>query len=52
MIHDQAARPKTVAQEHKPVLVLRMIRIVDQSSVLVQKSGLRFLEWDAALREV
>jgi len=44
MTDDQAARLKAVAQQNKPVFVLGMIRVIQQAGVLVQKSGLRFLE--------
>jgi hypothetical protein len=44
MTDDQTARLQAVAQEHEPIFVLRVIRVVDQPGALILENGLCFLE--------
>ena len=52
MADDQAARLKTISKQHEPFFFLRVIRIIDQAGVLIEKNSLRFLEGDAVLHQV
>ncbi len=45
-------RLKAVAQKHESFLIVRVIRIVDQAGVLVQKHSLGFLKRDAVLGKI
>ena len=52
MTDDQAVRLEAIAEEYEALCFLRVIRITDQASVLVQKNSLCFLERDAMLYQV
>jgi hypothetical protein len=49
MADDQASRLKAESQKEKPLFAARMIRVVDQPGILVEKYGLRLIERDAVL---
>jgi hypothetical protein len=44
MIHYEASRLKTIAKQYEPFLIFRVIRVIEQTGILVQKSGLHFVE--------
>jgi len=44
MTDDETRRLKAVPQQKESLFSIGMIRIVDQAGMLVEKSGLRFLE--------
>jgi hypothetical protein len=44
MTDHQTTRLKAVAEQEEPILVLRVIWVVDQAGALVQENGLCFLE--------
>lgn len=52
MTHYQASRLKTIAEQDEPFLVVRMIRVIEQTGVLVQESGLRFVEGNTVFCQV
>jgi len=52
MADDQTARAKAISQQQETILVLGVIRVVDQASVLVQKHGLSLLKGDAVFYKV
>jgi hypothetical protein len=39
MNDDQASRLKAIAQQHEPFFFLRVIRVIDQAGVFVQKNS-------------
>jgi hypothetical protein len=52
MNYDEKTKALAQAQEHEPVFLFRVIRIVDQQTVLVRECGLGVLERHAMLPEV
>jgi hypothetical protein len=52
MADNQAVRQEAIAKQHEALFFLRVIRIIDQASVLVQKNSLCFLERDAMLYQI
>ena len=51
MTDDQTVRLKAISQQQESILVLGMIRIVDQAGLLIEKNRLCLLERDAMLYE-
>jgi hypothetical protein len=47
--YDQQAQRRTQAEQDEPFFVIRMVRVVDQHRVVVEKNRLRFLERNAVL---
>ena len=52
MTYDQASRLKTVTEKHEPLLIFRMIRIIELARVLIQKRGLSLFEGNTVFCEV
>jgi hypothetical protein len=52
MTHYEAPRLKAIAEEYEPFLLFRVIRVIEQTGVLVQKSGPRLLERNTMLCKV
>lgn len=48
----QTSRLKTVSEEYEPLFFIRMIGIVEQAGVLVEKHGLGFFEGHAVFCQV
>jgi len=44
MMDDKATALKTVAQQHESFLYVRVIWVINQAGVIVQKNGLGFFE--------
>jgi hypothetical protein len=47
MAHDEASRLKAITQHEEPFFFFRMIGIVEQARILIEKDGLSFLKRDA-----
>jgi hypothetical protein len=52
MNYDEETKAVAQAQEHEPVFLFRVIRIVDQQTVLVREDGLCVFERHAMLSEI
>jgi hypothetical protein len=52
MNHNQTARSKAVTQQQEPIFNVGVIGIVDQTGIVVQEHGLRFLERNAMLGQL
>ena len=52
MTHHEDSQCRTHAEQYKSVLVVGVLRIVDQKTVFVRERGLRFLERDPVLAPV
>lgn len=44
MANDERAQGRAEAQKDKPVFVVRMVGIVDEQTLIIRESGLRFFE--------
>jgi len=52
MTNNQTPGLETVTQQHEPFFLLRMFGIIDQATVFIKESSLRFLERDAVLFDI
>lgn len=52
MTYDQQRLAVSVTQQNKSVFVFRVIRVRDQSRMLVREGGFRLFEADAVLPEI
>ena len=49
MAHDESAKRRAQAEKDEAILVVGMVRIIDEQGVVVQEDRLGFLERDAVL---
>jgi hypothetical protein len=47
--HDQMPQRGAQSEQHEPLFVSRMIRVVNQQRVIIKEDRLRFLEGDGVL---
>ena len=52
MHHNQTTRLQAAAQKHEAILILRVVRIVNQAAAFVRKDSLGLLKRDTVLGEV